>query len=76
MKSSHVALSAFAATSLIAAPVAATAAPADGTRSSAAVEGESLAGGIGPAWLIAALIAAAVITVVVTDGDEDVPVSP
>ena len=76
MKSSQVGLSAFVATSLIAAPVAAAAAPVDGTRSSAAVEGEALGGGMGPAWLIAALIAAALITVVVSDGDEDRPVSP
>jgi len=76
MKSSQVALSAFLAASLVTGPVAAIAAPANASRSSSAVDGEGLSGGMGPAWLIAALIAGLVITVVVSDDDEDAPVSP
>lgn len=77
MKSSQIALSAFVATSLVSAPVVASAAPVQASRAGSAVEGEALAAGMGPAWLVAALIAAVLITVVVSDGDdEDSPVSP
>lgn len=72
MKLSHAALSALLATSLIAAPAAA--APFE-ARSGAAVEGEHLAGGMGPAWLVAAVLLVALGIVVLSDDDED-PVSP
>lgn len=75
MKLSQAALPAFLATSLILAPVAASAAPLEGARSSATVEGERLSGGMGPAWLVAALLVVALGIVVLSDDDED-PASP
>ena len=64
--------SAAVAASLVSAPIAAQAAPAE--RTSSKVDGESLAGG----FLIPALALVAVILgiVVVADGGDDAPVSP
>jgi len=64
--------SAAVAASLVSAPIAAQAAPAE--RTSTEVEGESLAGG----FLIPALALIAVILgiVVIADGGDDAPVSP
>ena len=54
-------------TTAMAAPAARTASPVGET--------EGLAGA-GFAWIIAALIAAGVVAIVVTDDDEDLPTSP
>lgn len=63
-------LPAMAAVSLVAAPVAAQAQVAE--RASEPVSGESdLAGGIGPALIIVAIAAVGMITLLVTDDDED-----
>lgn len=75
MKLSQAALPAFLAASLIFAPVATHAAPPEASRSSATVEGEHLSGGMGPAWLVAVALVAALGIVVLSDDDED-PVSP
>lgn len=68
-----------AATSMIAAPVAASAAPAvafDGTRATSTVEGESKL--TGSSWIIAILALAAIIggIILATDNNEDTPTSP
>jgi len=75
MRLSQAALPAFLATSLILAPVAASAEPLEAARSPATVEGEHLSGGMGPAWLVAAILVVALGIVVLSDDDED-PVSP
>ena len=77
MKPSQAILFAAVGASLIGAPISATAATAQSARAGATIEGEQLAGGMAPAWLIAALLAVVVGVVVVTDDDdEDRPVSP
>ena len=48
----------------------------ESTRAGAAVEGEQLAGGMGPAWLVAAILAVLAGVIVVTDDDDEQPVSP
>lgn len=63
-------LAPLAAASLVAAPVAAQSQAAE--RSSEPAAGESdLAGGIGPALIIAALAAVGMIALLVTDNDDD-----
>ena len=71
----HVPLSTFLAAALIASPAAASAAPLDGTRTGSAVAGERLSGGSGAAWLVAAILVAALGIMVLTDDDES-PTSP
>lgn len=67
-------LPAMAAASLVAAPVAAQAQIAD--RASEPVSGESeLAGRIGPALIIVAIAAVGMIALLVTDDDDEDPVS-
>ena len=74
MKFGKTVLSAAIASSLVAAPTMAAAAPAERTASPAA--GEELAGAGSLAWIIAVLVAAGVIAVIVSDEDEDAPTSP
>lgn len=63
--------------SLLAAPVAGSAAPVAAERAGAPVEGEQLASGLGPAWLVAAAFVAVLGILVFSDGDGDEdPVSP
>ena len=76
MKSNQAMLSAFIAASLISTPDAASAAAGEASRAGAAVEGEQLAGGMGPAWLVAAILAVLAGVIVVTDDDDEQPVSP
>lgn len=66
-------IAALAAVSLVATPAAAQA-----SRTPAPVEdAESLTGGIGAAWIIAALMAAAAILLLTGDDDnDDLPTSP
>ncbi|RIV78218.1 hypothetical protein [Pelagerythrobacter aerophilus] len=67
-------LPAMAAASLVAAPVAAQAQVAE--RASEPVSGESeLAGRIGPALIIVAIAAVGMIALLVTDDDDEDPVS-
>lgn len=61
--------------SLASAPIAARAAPV-ADRSSAPVDGERLAGGMVPLWLIAAVLVAGLGILIISDDDEDEPVSP
>jgi hypothetical protein len=72
MKILNATLSALVASSLIAAPIAAQAAPA---RTSTPAKGEQLAG-FGWGWIFAALVVIGVILIVVSDSDEDAPHSP
>lgn len=72
------ALAALAAVGTVLGSTAAAAAPADvsGLRSaSASDKAEGIAGG-SFVWIIAALVAAGVIAVIVSDNDEEEPVSP
>ena len=71
----NVPLSTLLATALIASPAAASAAPIEGTRTAAPVAGEELSGGSGAAWLVAAILVAALGIMVFTDDDES-PTSP
>lgn len=64
------------ATALVAAPVAASAAPVAIERSSAAVDGEQLATGLGPAWIVAAAMVAVLGILVFSDDDDEEAVSP
>lgn len=67
----------FAATSLIAAPVVASAAPAvNGARALAAVDGESELEG--SSWIIAIIALAAIVggIIIASDNDDDAPTSP
>lgn len=75
MKFLNATLSAFVASSLIAAPVAAQAASA-APRAASPVTGEDNLAGFGWGWiaLVAVLIAAGVI--IISDNDENVPTSP
>lgn len=75
MKLGQVTLSALIASTLIAAPVAANAAPLPVARTSTSVEGEQLRGA-GFGLVIAAIIAALVVLIAVSDEDEDLPRSP
>jgi hypothetical protein len=74
MKILNAALSGFVASSLIAAPIAAQAAPV-ADRSASAVKGDQLAG-LGWGWIFAVLVAIGVILIVVSDSDETAPHSP
>jgi hypothetical protein len=67
--------SALLAAVLAASPAAANAVPVDGSRSGAPVAGERLSGGSGPAWLVAAILVAALGIMVFSDDDES-PASP
>ena len=71
----NVPLSTLLAAALIASPAAAGAAPVDGARTGAPVAGERLSGGSGAAWLVAAILVAALGIMVFTDDDER-PTSP
>ncbi len=73
MKILNATLSALVASSLLAAPIAAQAAPV--ARTSTPAEGEQLAG-FGWGWIFAALIVVGVVLIIVSDSDEDDPVSP
>jgi hypothetical protein len=66
------------AVSLVAAPVAASAAPVAGARAGAPLaEGDHLAGGNALAWAMAALILGITGYLIISDDDEDdAPVSP
>jgi len=75
MKLLRTSLSALAASSLLAVPIAASAAPVAVDRSGSAVDGESLTGGLGAAWLVAAVLVGVLGILIFDDGDED-PVSP
>lgn len=68
-------LSALLAAVLVSSSTVANAAPVEGTRSGSTVAGEQLSGGFGAAWLVAAILVAALGIMVFTDDDED-PVSP
>lgn len=68
-------LSALLAASLTAAPMTAHAASAAVERGSTNVQGERLAEGLAPAWLMAALLVAVLGIVVFSDDDEEA-VSP
>jgi hypothetical protein len=74
MKLRQIALSAFLASSLVASPVAAHAAPVEGSRSASSVEGEQLNKKVG--WGIAVAVVIAVIAILLSDNDEKIPVSP
>ncbi len=72
---------AFAALSMVAAPVAASAAPAanfDGLRASTEVNGAALGETAGESWILLLLAAAAIIAgiVIAADGSDDSPTSP
>ena len=68
-------LAALLAAVLAASPAAANAVPVDGSRSGAPVAGEHLSGGTGAAWLVAAILVAALGIMVFSDDDER-PASP
>ena len=73
MKILNATLSALVATSLLAAPIAAQAAPV--ARTSTPTKGEQIAG-FGWGWIFAALIVIGVAIIIASDSDEDVPHSP
>jgi hypothetical protein len=73
MKILNATLSALVASSLLAAPIAAQAAPV--ARTSTPAKGEQLAG-FGWGWIFAAAIVIGVILIVISDEDEDLPHSP
>jgi hypothetical protein len=75
MKILNATLSALVGTTLIAAPIAAQAAPVANDRSAAATQGEQLAG-FGWGWIFAVLVVVGVILIVVSDSDENAPTSP
>lgn len=75
MKLRRASLSTLVASSLLAAPVVASAAPVATDRSGSPVEGESLTGGLGAAWLVAAILVASLGILIFSD-DEDEAVSP
>lgn len=75
MKLHRASLSALLATSLMAAPLAASAASVAADRIGTPVEGEQLASGLGPAWVVAAVFVA-VLGILVFSGDDEDPVSP
>jgi hypothetical protein len=79
MKLGRVTLSALLASTLVAAPVAASAAPVAGSRSSAEVEGEGQivpgVGLLGSLFLVVVVIAVGYLAFV-EDEDEDLPRSP
>jgi hypothetical protein len=75
MKILNAALSALVGTTLIAAPIAAQAAPVASARSASDVSGQQLAG-FGWGWIFAALVVLGVILIVVSDSDESLPHSP
>ena len=68
-------LSTLLAAALVASPAAANAAPVEGARGGATVEGERLSGGFGAAWLVAAILVVGLGIMVFSDDDDD-PVSP
>ena len=76
MKIVNATLSAFVASSLIAAPIAARAADAATARSASAVQGERLGGHWGWGWIFAVLIVIGVIAIIASDSDENLPHSP
>jgi hypothetical protein len=71
----NIPLSTLLAAALVTSPAAASASPVDGTRTGTAVAGERLSGGTGAAWLVAAILVAALGIMVFTDDDES-PTSP
>ena len=73
MKILNAALSALVGSTLIAAPIAAHAAPV--ARSGSDVKGQQLAG-FGWGWIFAVLVVVGVILIVVSDSDENAPLSP
>jgi hypothetical protein len=75
MKLRSAPLSILLAASLVLSPAAANAAAVEGARGGAPVAGEQLAGGFGAAWLVAAILVAALGIMVFSD-DDDRPVSP
>lgn len=75
MKILNATLSAIVGSSLIAAPIAAHAAPVANARSASDVKGEKLAG-FGWGWIFAVLVVVGVILIVVSDSDETAPTSP
>lgn len=75
MKVIRAAVTAALASTLVAAPVVAQAAPVADARNASSVEGEQL-GGFGLGWILAVLIAIAVVVIVVSDEDETAPRSP
>lgn len=68
-------LSALLAASLVSVPAAAKAVTVEGARGGAPVAGEQLAGGFGPAWLVAAVLVA-VLGIMVFSDDDERPSSP
>jgi len=75
MKILNAALSALVGSTLIAAPIAAHAAPVASARSGSDVKGQQLAG-FGWGWIFAVLVVVGVILIVVSDSDENAPLSP
>jgi len=76
MKLRDITLSALVATSLVAAPVMASAAPVEMSRSAATAEGEELGGRMGLGLPIAVAVLVAVFLIWLSDNDENPPVSP
>ena len=75
MKIVNATLSAFVASSLIAAPIAARAAEAVTARSDSAVRVQRL-GGWSWGWIFAVLVVIGVIAIIASDSDETLPHSP
>jgi hypothetical protein len=75
MKLRSAPISAVLAMTLVATPLAANAAPA-ADRESSTAESEQLAGGLSSVWIVAAVLAIGVGIIVLTDDDDEAPVSP